>query len=95
MKQRRPPPSHKAANADLCQAVVRVWRGCSRDAREAARKLGMSEGGVRHYLDRAREGSGRCRPVPAIGAVQQFSGRLRPPHAHRAIKQWAPSVAVN
>jgi hypothetical protein len=54
-KQRRLPPSHKAANADLCQEVVRVWRECERNTREAARKLGLSEGGVRHYLDQARE----------------------------------------
>jgi hypothetical protein len=54
-KQRRPPPSHRTANADLRREVVRVWRQCGRNTREAARNLGMSEGGVRHYLDQARE----------------------------------------
>jgi predicted transcriptional regulator len=52
---RRPPPSHKAANADLRQEVVRVWRERGRNAHDAARALGMSESGVRHYLDQARE----------------------------------------
>ena len=54
-KPRRPPRSPKAAHADVCQEVVRVWRGCGRNTREAARKLRMSGGGVRHHLDQARE----------------------------------------
>jgi hypothetical protein len=55
-KQHRPPPSHKAANADLCQEVLRAWRKCGRNTREAVSLEARHErGGVRHYLDQARE----------------------------------------